>query len=360
LELDRTTAIPADIFSAAGSEPCQPNNTYEHLLTEGVKRVRRARAHGMAGQTMTIMRETLNHALRRASRRFQIIIGVLALVLVAVSGYATWRIARLNQEKGAIDKHITELEAKVQQAASTDEANRLISQLNSYEAAGEELQRDILYRLGRRDKDPVTTEIRGLMAEFGAEAYSVPPEFTERVKYYIQQYQGSDRPLMARALGTAANQISTMRQVMEEQHLPPDLSYVPVVESALQPPNQSRAGAVGLWQFTPITAKQYGLRVTEQVDERVNTLKSTRAACRYLRDLILEFGAGSSVMLALAAYNLGPSKVKQAIGKVTDPIKQRNFWYLYRVKALPLETREYVPKVIAAMIIARDPNRFGF
>ena len=88
--------------------------------------------------------------------------------------------------------------------------------------------------------------------------------------------------------------------------------------------------------------------------------KSTQAACKYIRDLILDFGSGSSVMLALAAYNLGPSKVKQAIRRVEDPIKQRNFWYLYHVRALPSETREYVPKVIAAMIIGRQPKRYGF
>jgi membrane-bound lytic murein transglycosylase D len=65
-------------------------------------------------------------------------------------------------------------------------------------------------------------------------------------------------------------------------------------------------------------------------------------------------------MLALAAYDLGPAKVKQAIQRVTDPIKQRDFWYLYRTRALPPETRDYVPKVIAAMIIARHPEQFGF
>jgi membrane-bound lytic murein transglycosylase D len=96
------------------------------------------------------------------------------------------------------------------------------------------------------------------------------------------------------------------------------------------------------------------------VDERLDLRKATRAGCRYLRNLILDFGAGSSVMLALAAYNLGPTRVKQAITKVEDPIKQRNFWYLYRARALPAETREYVPKVFAAIIIGRNPDRFGF
>ena len=361
LELDRTTVIPAEALAASVLEADLPNNTYENLLSEGVKRVRRARATGIAGQTMTIMRETLDHALRRASRRSRLVIGVLAVGLVLVSGYATWRITRLNQDKRAIDKHIAELEAKLQQVGNTDEANRLITQLNSYEAEGEQLQRDPLYRIGRHQQDMVTEQIRSLMAEFGAEVYSVPPEFTDRVKFYIQQYQGVDRPLMATALGKSAGEINTMRQVLDEQHLPPDLSYVPLVESALQSPSQSHAGAVGLWQLTPMTAKAYGLHVSYETDERLNTVKSTRAACHYLRDLILDFGSGSSVMLALAAYNLGPSKVKQAIVKVvSDPIKQRNFWYLYRVRALPLETREYVPKVIAAMIIARDPSRFGF
>jgi transglycosylase-like protein with SLT domain/FHA domain-containing protein len=366
LELDQTTAIPEDMILAAAAEGAAAggaaeaaSNTYENLLSEGVKRVRRARAHGLAGQTMTIMRETVDHALRHASRRFRITTAALTVLLVAVSGFATWRIVGLNREKRQIDKHIAELEAEVQKAGSTDQADRLITEINSYAAESQQLQDNLLFRLSNRQHDFVTDEIRRLFAEFGAEVYSVPPEFTEEVKRYIQQYEGPDRPLMARALGSAAGQIDVMRQVLEQQHLPPDLAYVPLVESALEQ-NHSRAGAAGFWQLTPVTAKAYGLRVTNDVDERVNLVKSTRAACQYLRELILDFGAGSSVMLALAAYNLGPAKVKQAIKAVSDPIKQRNFWYLYRVRALPLETREYVPKVIAAMIIARNPSRFGF
>jgi membrane-bound lytic murein transglycosylase D len=113
--------------------------------------------------------------------------------------------------------------------------------------------------------------------------------------------------------------------------------------------------------MTATTAKAYGLRVDGQVDERKNLVRATRASCSYLRDLILDFGTGSSVMLALAAYNTGTSRVKQAVAKtVEDPIKQRNFWYLYRARALPLETREYVPKVFAAILIGRNPQHFGF
>jgi len=151
-----------------------------------------------------------------------------------------------------------------------------------------------------------------------------------------------------------------MRQIFEQSNLPPDLAYIVLVESALSGDSESSAGAVGLWQFTPATARAYGLKVTDHVDERLNASKSTRAACQYIRDLILDFGSGSSVMLALAAYNLGPARVRTAVRHVDDPIKQRSFWYLYRVRAIPPETREYVPKVIAAMIIARHPERYGF
>jgi len=113
--------------------------------------------------------------------------------------------------------------------------------------------------------------------------------------------------------------------------------------------------------LTAATARSYGLRVDGGVDERKDFVKSTRASCRYLKDLILDFGAGSSVMLALAAYNSGAGKVKQAVSRtVEDPIKQRNFWYLYRTRALPHETREFVPKVFAAILIGRNPRRYGF
>ena len=209
-------------------------------------------------------------------------------------------------------------------------------------------------------EESLKRQIKELMAEFGAETYSVPPEFLEQVNRFLEQYEGPDRPHMARALGERRDSMAMMRRIFEENSLPADLVYIPLVESALSRGPASSAGAVGLWQFTPVTARAYGLKVNASVDERLDADKSTRAACKYIRDLILDFGAGSSVMLALAAYNLGPSRVKTAVRKVQDPIKQRSFWYLYRLRAVPPETREYVPKVIAAMIIGRHPEQYGF
>ena len=359
LVLNQTTVIPENLVTPAPDTLLVPG-MYENLLTQGVERARQARAGGVHGQTMTIMREALHRALRRSGRRFRLVLGILAAALMAVSGYAAWQTLQLNRERIAINRRIGELERALEGATSSAETDRLATQLDSYEVAGSQLARHPLYRIVQPHENFVTEGIRGILAEFGSEVYSVPPEFSERVEHYIQQYQGLDRSLMARALGSAAGRISDISRIMEQEHLPGDLAYLTVVESALGT-GESRMGAAGLWQFTPPTAKAYGLRVDDDVDERMNVTKATHAACRLLRQLILEFGSGSSTMLALAAYNGGAAKVKQAVQKaVQDPIKQRNFWYLYHAHALPPETREYVPKVIAAIIIGRNPGLFGF
>ena len=359
VELNQTTAIPENL-APPPPDPLRVPGTYENLLTEGVERARQARANGVHGQTMTIMREAFDRALRHSGRRSRMVLAILALLLLSVSGYAAWQTVRLNRERIAINRRIGELEAALEGATSSAEADRLATQLDSYEVAGSQLERHPLYRIVQPHEDFVTEGIRGILTEFGSEVYSVPPEFSERVDHYIQQYQGPDRPLIARSLSSAAGRISRMRQIMDEEHLPGDLAYLTVVESALGD-GESAMGAAGPWQFTPATARAYGLRVAEGVDERTDVTKATHAACHLLRQLILEFGSGSSTMLALAAYNSGTAKVKQAVQKaVQDPIKQRNFWYLYHVHALPPETREYVPKVIAAVIIGRNPGLFGF
>ena len=366
-DLNQTIVVPAPAIvpqalpekdaaeSAAGK-------AHDDLLSEAVARARVARRSGVGDSTVVIMRQMLDQALHRTSRKFKVVITLLVCALVGVSAYGYWKIRGLKGEKRQIDGQIQQIEAILARGNENPaEADQLINRLDQYEDQAVALQNSLLYRVGSFEREEfIKREIRSLMQEFGAETYSIPPEFLAEVQRFIQQYQGPDRPNMERALGAAGKDMKTMRRIFAENNLPEDLAYVVLVESALSRDSESSAGAVGLWQFTPATARAYGLKVEGGVDERLSAAKSTRAACKYMRDLILDFGSGSSVMLALAAYNLGPSRVKTAVRKVSDPIKQRNFWYLYRVRAVPPETREYVPKVIAAMIIARHPDRYGF
>jgi soluble lytic murein transglycosylase-like protein len=363
--LDRTIEAPhAELAGSAKTESTE--SPYEKLLSAAVARARRLRLHGVGGETMNIMRSMVDQAVaqmhRRTHRRFRIVGLSLVIALVAVSLFAALKITALRRQKSAIDTHIRQIDAQLQKAGEGMDTDRLISQLGDYSKEGESLQQSLLYRISvRGDSDFVTGELRSVMAEFGAEVYSIPPDFIDRVNHYIQQDQGPDRPVIAHALIQASGKLQTIQQILRKEELPVDLAYIPLVESSLDANKASAAGAVGPWQFTGPTAKAYGLRVDAQVDERKDLVKSTYATCKYLRDLILDFGTGSSVMLALAAYDSGTLTVKQAVSKtVRDPIKQRNFWYLYRSQALPRETREYVPRVFAAILIGRNPRHFGF
>jgi len=356
--LDRTVEISAD---AVPPPPSTVSTAHEGLLSAAVLRARQLRARGIGGETLTIMRDVVEEALHRSHRRLRLVGYVLAAALVVVTGLGIWRLTTLGRQKRAIDSHIQQLEADLQKANSGD-VDTLLSRLDSYQDLGEALQHSLLYRIGPHEEgDFVTREMRAVMSELGAEVYSIPPDFMDQVKHYIAQDQGPDRPLIERAFRDDGGQIRTMRHILTEEHLPADLAYIPIVESALEKGQISAAGAVGPWQMTAVTARANGLRVDGRVDERNDLVKSTVAAAKCLRDLILDFGTGSSVMLALAAYDSGATAVKQAVMRnVSDPIKQRNFWYLYRRKALPLETREYVPKVFAAILVGRAPDHFGF
>ncbi len=351
------------LIAARESSSREAGSQTEQILGRAVTRARLARGSGIADQTGPIMREAVQHVLRRTRRRLKAAIWVLVVALAVTVGYGGWKIRGLKVAKAEIDIRIHELETKISQPGQNPEvADKLIARLNEYQGQAIALQSNFLYRFGvRTQEDFVRQDLRVLMAEFGAEVYSLPPDFTGRVNEYIKQYQGADRPNMERALSLARPELERMRAIFEKNSLPADLAYMSVVESAFHNSQESYAGAMGLWQFTPGTARSLGLEVSEELDERLNVPKATNAACKYMRRLILDFGSGSSVMLALAAYNLGPARVKTAIERgVRDPIKQRNFWYLYRTRALPEETREYVPKVMAAMLIGRHPERFGF
>ena len=142
-------------------------------------------------------------------------------------------------------------------------------------------------------------------------------------------------------------------KALAEQKLPKGLAYLPVIESAYLPQLTSRVGAYGIWQFMPDTAREYGLRVDWWVDERADPERSTRAAAKYLKDLHRMFDDWS---LALAAYNCGPGRVRRTLNEAGVS----SFWELLDAGMLPKETRGYVPTFYATLLIASDPDTYGF
>jgi membrane-bound lytic murein transglycosylase D len=185
--------------------------------------------------------------------------------------------------------------------------------------------------------------------------HDVPIPQNERVLAYVELFQGRLHEWFQASLQRGARYLPMIQGVFRAEGLPLDLAYVPIVESAFKPDALSRAKAKGVWQFMAATAAENGLKRDWYVDERSDPEKSTRAAAAYLQTLSRAFGGDWH--LALASYNGGPGTVQRAMTRhgLDD------FWTLAAKRnSLPRETREYVPMVLAAMVIARNPVLYGF
>jgi membrane-bound lytic murein transglycosylase D len=183
--------------------------------------------------------------------------------------------------------------------------------------------------------------------------FDIPVEVNARVLAIVEMFQTQKRDWFQEALDRGALYIPLFHRVLEEEGLPKDLVYLSMVESAFKPRAVSRAGARGLWQFIGGTGKLYGLRQDYWVDDRFDPEKATRAAARHLKDLYDEFG---DWYLAMAAYNAGPRRIERAIQRTGN----RDFWTLAQKRYLPRETRSYVPLILAAAIIGKNPGAYGF
>ncbi|PHR30101.1 MAG: lytic transglycosylase [Desulfotalea sp.] len=183
--------------------------------------------------------------------------------------------------------------------------------------------------------------------------YNFPIVFNKQVEMYMQLFQGKQRRQFARWLEKSGKYKTLMVEELKRSGVPTDLMYLSMIESGFYELAYSRSKAVGLWQFMKGTGRQYHLKVDRYVDERRDPVKATRAAAAYLSDLYKEFGDWH---LAVAAYNGGPGKIRSGLRRH----KVDNFWDLASKKHLKLETKRYVPKLIAALVIAKDPEKYGF
>ena len=183
--------------------------------------------------------------------------------------------------------------------------------------------------------------------------FDFPVTYNAQVKSWIKYYQTRGKRSFKTWLERSARYAPYIQSELEKHKLPKDLLYVAMIESGFTPRIKSSAGAVGIWQFIKPTAQRYGLKVNWWIDERRNFTKATGAAIRYKKDLYNMF---RSWHLVSASYNTGEGRISRLIKRH----KTNSFWDLAGMRALPKETTNYVPKIIAATLIAKSPALYGF
>src|SRR6266850_1935872 len=299
----------------------------------------RARVGGVSsGKTMQIMASAfkqVQHGTRAktAKRWVKVVAAVagLAALVVAVMGFVIaqqkQQIAEMVQQKERIDKEIDTVEQQMSEESDPERLAALEEKLNTLTGNAQ----STLQALGKSDKKKAADLAKSSNLKF---------VYSRKQRYW---------PMITREFGALG--------------LPEEMAYVAWAETQFDPKARSAAGAAGMWQMMPTTAQNFGLRVDARVDERFDPDKETRAAARHLANLLAEYGS-DSFMLAMASYNRGEAGVRRVLHQIArEPggfrKEKRDFWHLYRTKKLPEETREYVPKVLAAAIVSRDAKKLG-
>jgi membrane-bound lytic murein transglycosylase D len=174
------------------------------------------------------------------------------------------------------------------------------------------------------------------------------------IQSFINYYLGRGRETMEQGLRRSGRFIEMAQKIFKEEGVPKDIAWLGQVESAWSPVARSWAAAVGLWQFIPGTGSRYGLRQDYYVDERSSFEKATRASARYLKWLADRYDGNWE--LAMAAYNTGEGRIDSAIARSG----YADFWEIYGRGLIPQETRNYVPNILAVILIAKNPEKYGF
>jgi soluble lytic murein transglycosylase-like protein/pSer/pThr/pTyr-binding forkhead associated (FHA) protein len=339
----------------------------------------RAKSGGKSsGQTMMIMADTLRQVQQSTKtttkKRWVKVVAIVAGVAVVVTsamGVVIWQqkkqIEKLVQQKDSLDKEIVAIQNAMESEEDEARLAELEEKLKQLTARAEQT----IQQVGAKNKDKAAEladsgdeldrEIRRILQAFDANAYAVPPLFKERLQHHIDVLRKSSN--LGFIYRRKQRYWPTILQEFKRYGLPEEMAFIAWAETQFDPKAKSSVGAAGMWQFMPATARNFHLRVDDKVDERHDPEKSTRAAARYLANLLAEFGS-DSFMLAMASYNRGESGVRRVLRQIAEEEggfrkDKREFWHLYRLKKLPEETREYVPKVLAAAIVCRNPKKYG-
>jgi len=211
---------------------------------------------------------------------------------------------------------------------------------------------DELSKLVLTPSEQIVSEDDVLALEQAKKNVNLPFTLNPLIQQYINYYQGRGRSTMENGLRRSGQYMKLARQIFAQEGVPVDVTWLGQVESAWKVRAVSWAAASGLWQFVPATGRMYGLRQTAYIDERNSFEQATRASARHLKDLANRYNGNWE--LAMAAYNTGAGNVDRAISRAGTA----NFWMIYPYIAQ--ETRNYVPNILAVILIAKNPEKYGF
>ena len=352
-----------------------------NLAELAAKKVAEARAEAgglSSGKTMMIMASTLQQVQQgtkaKTKKRWVKVVAIVAgaaLVATGIMGVVIFQQQRtidgLLSKKDKIDKDILAIQKQMENETDIDKLDALEQKLDALTAKEE----STLNQLAKADKDKAQAaadsgdqldkDIRVILGKFDATTYAVPPIFKQSLQEHIDELKSSSN--LKFIYHRKQKYWPVILSEFKALGLPEEMAYIAWAETQFDPNAKSGAGAAGLWQLTASTARSFDLRVDDKVDERFDAAKETHAAARYLANLLAEFGS-DSFMLAMASYNRGEAGVRRVLHQIAQEPggfrkEKRDFWHLYRMKKLPEETREYVPRVIAAAIVCSNPKRYG-
>ncbi len=390
-------AKPAKAPKAAAAPSGGPDDEVADAAAKAVMKLRQQRAQSggqASGQTMAIMLSEIGTLVEKKESNFKkqaIIGGGVAVAIIAVI-VTLWMLDRAKysgkvDEKKNFDEQIHKLEAEIQIMDPNDpNLAGKVAQLELLSGKAAAITSDLessakgqqaLAKAGATPAaggDFVDSEIKKILKEFEADTYNVPRNFRDRVQYYLDDWQkkGSYKVVWNRR----KQYWDMISRAFAEEGVPEVMAYVAWQESQFDPEICSWVGARGMWQFMPATGRRYGLHIDSAfdsckpsansyycpcggTDERTDPYKAAKAGARYLGDLLAEFGI-ESFMLAIASYNKGEDGMRRILReKKLRRRHERDFWHLYYLKLLPEETLEYVPRIVAAAIVGRNPAKFG-
>lgn len=200
--------------------------------------------------------------------------------------------------------------------------------------------------------DQLRAEREHVLAAGGAGVFDFPIDLNDKVLLWVNVFTGRIKAKIEASLSRGSSYLPMIRQIFEEEGVPQDLAFLPLIESGYINKIKSYASAMGMWQFMPSTGRLFGLTQNAWVDERRDPTRATRAAARYLKQL---YQSSGDWYLALAGYNNGPGRVESA----ADIIGSRNFWDIARSRHMRDQTKSYVPQFCAAVLVGRYPEKYG-